>query len=79
MGSVTADKTPSSTLNISGGHFTVESGNLFTISNSAQYCHINISGGYFSQDPSAYVIGGYKVIDNTEEDSTVYPYKVVAE
>ena len=77
LGTATANKTPSSTLNISGGYFSVESGNLFTILNLSQYCHIIISGGYFSQCPAAsYIKTGYKVI---ETNDAKYPYQVVAE
>ncbi len=71
QGTATTDKTPSSTLNISGGTFTVASGNLFTITNLTQYCHINITGGTFSEDPSAYVAEGYSAIDNGDGTWTV--------
>ena len=71
QGTATTDKTPSSTLNISGGTFTVASGNLFTITNLTQYCHINITGGTFSQDPSAYVAQGYSALDNGDGTWTV--------
>ena len=48
----------SSTLNISGGSFSAEAGQLFKVNGTKS--HIVITGGSFSEDPSAYVANGYE-------------------
>lgn len=58
-----ADPQPECTLNISGGYFNVDSGDLFTISGNS---NIVITGGYFSQDPSAFIPEGYSATLNSE-------------
>ena len=51
-----------STLYISGGSFSAEAGKLFNVNGSKS--HIVITGGTFSEDPSAYVASGYQAVQS---------------
>ena len=60
-----ASPVPSSEMNISGGTFTTTTGQgaLFQVNDN--YSHLTITGGTFSEDPSAYVdLNNYKVEEN---------------
>ena len=63
----------SASLIISGGKFSRASGKL--IWNETENGTVNITGGYFAQDPSTWLKGEYVAADSDEYDG--YPYEVV--
>ena len=70
---------PSGTISIDGGYYKGLVG-LGSLIDKEEYPDFKetayvISGGYFTNDPSAYVASGYAAVDNSGD--TVYQYKVV--